>query len=809
MSYSHLILSERPYGYWECSSLVSGDIEDLTGFDNHASINNVETGKKPIIYGPSSSVKLSSDSYITINNSYKIFFSGSEYKSATVELFFNVKDSSTTPHNIFSIGSFLKCYLISDRIFIESGNKKASVRVDDWNSSQYLCVSYNEKSISLILNNLSPTSIYLGEDFVFQDSSPPDIVFGPSAGPELPLYINSIAIYTYEIQFNQVLRRLSWAGYNGKSELLAISKGSEVINPIQLTSMENFSINLCSQDILNKGSIDNLFIDGDRLSMQPIPPAVVSSTEDVLSYTINDSGISFGNNTFIELNNILDKFDTNSSVIRLQYKIDGLATEQSAFYLGPLVDGSYIRMYKTSDNKIAISSTSQFDTSSNIIESTDLGTDYSEYFNLSLTFNNGYIKLFVNEYESLAYSIPDISDGYKIILGNGQDKNSPSTSIIKNFCIDSYNLNDPISYEENGRYMLRFNNSLSVSQRGSWKYSLPILDNSILSSCEFNFGSKNVSVLLNGVRMLAPGIIPEMIYTTSSEILIEVLLETDNSSIDLPFLSYLIIKTYDDCYIPSNNGNYIISPLKSLGSESYVKVNSYEIKNNYVSPLCRPENVGIKFKNSISITEDIDDDLDSETWTYQNILNTSGASLYSNNTNLNQIRVLEFIIKIDDQPVELQEYCIFDIPDLSISLKYNGTDLITTTGYSLYIDSNLYSSPTILESNEIYYMTVVFDASISSDINLGIDSLGNGINASITGIAINESTIDNLENYISRRYNSILGRAYLSHKDSNSINIIDHSSNSQIYQRSEDDKYFAMKELPKVKIVQNKWELVQ
>lgn len=811
MSYSQLVLSERPYGYWECSSLVDGKIEDMTPQDNHALISNVEINKKPIIYGADKSVKLTNESLITINNIYKIFYKGSEYKSATIELFFSIKDSSTSEHRILQIGSFLSCYIISDRIFIESGNKKASIRVDDWNSSQYLCIIYKNKSVSISLGKDYQNFINLGDEFSFPDTSPPQLVFGPSADPQLPMYINSIGLYTYQILPNQILGRLSWSDYNGKPELLAIANGSEVISPVQMDTMKNFSIDLSREEILSVGSINNLIINYGKLTMDSIPPVSVSSLLSSLNYSISDSGISFGEGTFSKTSGLYSKLDTSSSILRTQCKFDGLSTKQTISYIGPFIDGSFLHIYKSELNTVSVSLVSKFDTETNILESADIGLDYSEYFNIGVVLENNQVSLIVNGVSTTKYSITELSQNYSILIGNNPDGNSPFTSILKNFCIDDYNPEESVGYEENGRYMISFNNSFNVSQKGTWSYTLPINNKSILSSFYYNFASKNITLLINGVRVFKPGIIPEMIYNVDSEITIDIIMETKDSLNDVPFLSKLLISTYEDCYISSNNGGYSISPVPNSSTDQSSKVNAYEIKDRIISPICRPDNLGIKFKRSIPVVADIDDDLELESWTPTFNMETTGGFLSITNEGVGSgIRVLEFLIKIDELPSEGEEYCIFEVQSLPISLKYSNSGLVTSTGYSLYIDSVQESSGKIFDIDELYYVCVVFDQIVTSGIYLGVGSDGSdGASASMTGFAINNLEIDQLSTYLENRLNSILGRPYLSKKEDNEIRILDSSLSQQEYERSSDGKYFAMNQLPKIKIIQNKWELIK
>lgn len=811
MSYSQLILSERPYGYWECSSTSNSTAEDLSGFNNDASILNVEVGKKPIIYGPENSFRLNDDSTISITNIYKSFFLGSENKSSSIDFFFSIKDSNTVNHQLLTIGSFLSCYVTSDRIFIRHGNKVASIRVRDWNSSQYVCIIYKNKSVSLNLNNELPVSINLGEEFAFPDSSPPDIVFGPSADPQLPIYLNSIAIYSYQLSPQQIFNRLSWAGYSGKSELLSIANNGEIINPLDNDTMYNFYINLSKEDNLKLGQIDNLTIKNKRLTLNEIAPAVISSTTSSLNYSIDLSGISFGDSTYIDINDISSKINLYSGIVRFQCKFDGLSTDQTILEFGPLLDESNIKFYKTSSNTLALSIISAEGVQSNVLESSDLGSDYSEYFDISLIMLNNKVKILYGENETSFYQISDLNSSAFFRVGNNLDLDEPLTSIIKNFCVSDFEDGETISYDEAGKYMLRFNNSLAVSQKGSWEYSLIFSEKSILSDIYFNFACKNIRVYINGARVFYPGLIPDMIYSSESYMDIKVEIETSDSVNELPYLSDLIIKTYSDCTISSNNGNYSIGPIPTENNAEYVTVAPFEIKNYQVSPLSRPDNLGIKFRRSIPIVPDLEEDLEAASWEYEVNLDTTGACLVINSDNVERnIKVLEFLIKLDDIPAEGEEFCIFDIPGDSISLRYDETGLVATSGFSMYVDASAYVPGTLLDQDELYYVAVVFDSSIGNDILLGTDSTGiTGLNASMTGFSINSSEPSNFSQYLEYRLDSIKGRAYISKLDDQALNISDSSANPQEYSRSADDKYFAMKFIPKVKIIQNKWEIVK
>lgn len=812
MSYSQLVLADRPYGYWDCATLDGGNLSDLTGFSNAANISNVETNKKPIIYGPGASVKLFHDSSITITNNYKVFLKGSENKSVSIEFFFSIKDSSTSEHTLLTVGSLFRCYVVSDSIYIESEGKKRSLNISNWDSSQYVCIIYKDRSLSLIMNGVKKTYIDLGEDFSIPDTSAPNLVFGPSADPELPLYMNAIAIYTYEILPGQMLTRLSWAGYDSSADSYAIANGAEIINPKSSPSMENFSIVISERETLENGNYSNVLIKDQLLTLNPIAPAKVSSIDSSINYSIDIDGISFGGGSYIEISNPSNFFKGYNNIIRQQVKIDGLSTKQSILNIGPFLDNSYIELYKSTSNTIVCSSISSIDVETILTQSSDLGADYSEYFNIALTFQDGSGTLIVNDEESSEFSISNINTTFSLVVGNSLEYNSPLTSKIKNFCIDDYIDGDVVSFDEIGKYCLRFYDSFAVSQTGEWRYQLPIPVKSISSYVSYNFACKGAEVYINGSRILSPGIIPEMIYNSPSSIDIEVILKSYDSVRDLPVLSDLEIRTLDSPYLSSGNGVYSIAPLEIQYTDSYPRTNPYQIKTENSSAISRPNNIGLKFLRSIPVIADIEDTPDLEdTWVFTPEISTSGGAIIINTeSSADYIEVLEFLIRLEDFPADGEVYSILDVLDSSMSITYSNSGIVLSTGYDLYIDGTLASGGEFLEESEFYYFSIHFDSPVSSDIYIGISqNFELGLNGSIGNFAVYNDVPDNISSYVVNRYNSIIGRPILTKTDENSIKVYDDSSSAQEYVTSSDGKYFAMKQLPKAKFVQNKWEIVK
>ena len=807
MSYSQLVLSQRPSGYWDCASLVSGEIEDLTSYNNHAAIVGVETDKKPIIYGPEKSVRLTDSSTITIANTYKTFLRGSEDKSCTLELFFNIKDSSSTKHEILRVGSFASCYVISDKIFLECDGRKASIQVNDWDNTQYIAVQYSARSLVLYFNDSDPVSISLPPDFYFPDNTPPDIVIGPSATFDLAMYVNSIAIYTYPLLKDEVEQRLSWAGYGSKAERLAIANNAEIINPTYSEGMLSYNYNLMQRQFISQGVSDNVILDNDALTLRSLSPVSIYSGESDLNYTITENGLSLSSQSYVKLNDIAHCFNGYSNIISQQILLDGLVTKQTVLTIGPFSDKSNITLYKSSSNKFVLSKVSWDDTEEVLAESPDLGIDYTLYFNVGVVINNGSATLVVDEYESSPVKLAVLSSGYEFYLGNSFDLDSPLTSIIKNFSINKYS--EEIIFTETGQYTLKFNKSFNVSQRGTWEYQLNVPENCLSSEVNYNYANKNARVFVNGDEVMEPSFIPGISYTSQETVLFSVELISSDSRTDIPRVNNLAVKLFGSSTISSGNGIYNISPLSIGDSDTYIKTNPFIIREVATSPLSKPSNLGIKFITRPNYVADyLDENVDeiTSTWSIDPTTETSGSTLFGNK----DIKLLEFIFQLDRYPGENEEFTILQVSGSDTKISYNKNGLILTSGYSLYLDGVLCTGGEDLIADEVYYMAAVFTSAQSSDINLGINNTQTvGLSGSIGHIAVHETEPTDLSGYIQNRNQAIFGRYYMSKLDTDSLNISDNPESTQEYIRTEDGKYFEMKQLPRVKIVQNLWETIK
>lgn len=831
MSYSQLILPETPYGIWE----LSGNSPiDLTG-RNNATYTGCVFGKKPIIYGLEASTVLDEDSSITISNIYKLFLTGSETKAASLEFFFNIPDSDEEEILLVTIGSFARCYIKSDRIYLEANGSVCNILAETWDKTNYVAIIYKQGSLTLCLNDTFKKSITFSEDFILPDSEAPDIIFGP-AGNDMIVYLNEICIYSYSLSDSQISDRVEKSNFSGNSDRVATAISAEIINPKYQQDMEVFSDKLSTKQNFEKGTYNNIVIENDYLTLESISPVSVSSMNSSIDFNLNMNGISFGGESYIKLDNISSKFTGIDNVIFMSLLLDGLYTKQTILELGPGVDYSSLSLVKTDDNKFALIKKSTIGNEEIIIESSSLGSDFTSYFNVALIFNLNTIELLVNDISQGIESISQLLSPFTMYLGNSFSGLSPLTSKIKNFTIDKYiagistsiseilyqnsyideysqsieTLSNPkiFPYGDIGLYTLSFQNTLNVSQKGIWSIQYPKIIDSVGGTITYNYGSKNSTVIVNNKEINTSSFIPNYNYANPETIKIDAILKTRDSFNELPVLDNIFVIAYQTTDIVSYGGKYTLTSLPDEDNNPYNNIQPYLLTDIPSNPLDRPKNMGCKFIRNLDYLNDINDDPAEAFLTGSDQLVTSGGRIVINSETLNQIKTFEFLFKLESLPIGSQEFTLFSVDATGgAQLSISTTGLVKTGTYDLYVDGVLTNTISNIDINEFYYIAVVFPTQVSNDIYLGINKNSqNMFNGSMSNIIINGSTPASMSSYVNYRYEAMKGRNTITLSDTDPISISDDSGTSKTYIVSSDGATFAMNELPKIRIVQDDWE---
>lgn len=824
MSYSQLVMSEMPYGYWSLQApsiidsyvdtyedIYGGQINSAADFTgrNPALVSNSINYLKPIIYGIPASVALDNDATITINNIYKLFISGSEDKSFSLEFFFNINDSLESEIEILNIGNFLKCYVKSDRIYIKVGNLIASVLTETWDQTNYVCIFYKRGSVSIKFNDKDIRSIILPESYKFPDETPQSIIFGPSPSNDIPIYLNSIALYSYVLSETQMSNRIKISEYSGNADRISTAYNAEIINPIHSKDLESYAAFVSTKENFESGELNNILINDNSLTLNRFSPVIVSTKQSSPNYIVNMDGISFDEESFIQLNDASGIINPQECVIRGSILLDGQATDQTIFEIGPGVDFISISLIKTSDNTFAIVRKDLLGSESILIESDDLGVDYSNYFNFAVTMYFGELKLIINDIVEGTENISILSSNIDWYLGNSFSGQTPLTSKLKDFTLDSYdNSSDSFIYSEVGLYTLRFLNGLGVSQRGSWTFIYPRIENSISTQVSYNYGTKNSYLFIGDNQIFETDFIPNYNYENPENIEISAILKTEDSYNDLPVFDDLSVISYNSLDIASSGGRYILSTLDNDGSE-YAVTQGYILSDRINASLHRPKNLGIKFSRVRGYIPDVLDNPDTFEELNPDINISSGARIFkTSEESSDNIEIIEIIISASDFPTSDQTYTILDATDSStIQLNLTSSGIVKEGSFNLYVDGDLVTSFNEMIKNEFYHVLVELNSPAQSDIFIGIDkSRVNLFNGSIGNIIIHSDKPTNLEEYINYRFNALIGRNTISISDSDSVDISDSSISPQTYLTTEDGRLFAMNQLPKIKIVQNLWE---
>lgn len=798
MSYSQLILSESPYGYWDLSSISIADVYsdlytdefgvesilDLTPFGNNADPSNAILGEsKGILPNITYASKFDNISSIDITNTYNLFLSGAEQNDATVELFFTIKDSSLTePHHLVTIGNFLECYVLSDKIFVESQGQKVFISVPTWDNSNYLALVYQNRLLTMYINDRDPVSIQFENSFIFPDSSAPPLSLGPSANANLDMYINALAVYTYPISTEQIQRRLNW------SQLLSSQRGySSIYNsdyfdifPTSITPIEK--IKITSDTNFNNSVLENLYYLDDTLYLKSVDNLQPTDA----NYLLDSTGISFTNDCFIQIDNFMDITGGQNLTIRSQAKIESQTQEQTILQFGPLSGYLYFRLYWASDGTVKASRSNYLDIEEVILESSVV-SDISDYLDIAVNIDNGLLKIYVDG-EEIVYGelFSQIDNLSYISIGNMVSGNSPFLGRIKNFTIDKFTEFSDIDFTEVGFYTAKFNNSLGVSQVGRWSFSYTPDVSTVGSLVTFNSASKNVALEVNGSQIYESSIIPSYNNESPQAVTFDAVITTDDSENDIPILNDIFIVLYQDMYISSHQGKYSIETLPPGASDTYPICNPYITREYLVNPISKPNNLGIKFVPS----------------------ETTGAVILKNSDDANDdISDLELIFKIDALPTGSTVYQIIDTDGLVGDGVYIDSSGLNISGSSsIYLDGLLVSGSTSIMVDEFYHLFINFDTPISSEIYLGVNNSGqNIVMGSMGGIEIYQTSPSNISQYVLNKYNMYCGRIILSKTETQQVTITDNES-PQTYTRTSDGKYFAMNNLPKIKIIENKWQ---
>ena len=236
-------------------------------------------------------------------------------------------------------------------------------------------------------------------------------------------------------------------------------------------------------------------------------------------------------------------------------------------------------------------------------------------YNIGLSFSGNQVKLYMSGTGSAVGQLPSYNySTLNMYFGNEYCAavTVPMLGGLSNVTMLT-NYIDPSTYTKYGQrdlFTITFNNTLAVSQIGTWTYSVPssTFKKIVGSRMTWDSGtSDNSQVSLNKSvtvqisqdyghtwTQLENGY-PATEYTESSSVaytdtIFKTTIATNDSSLsDLPRMDNALIVFYDDLSMVGDAGAFVLAPRQG----SYIG-DTYSIKNNFFNILARSKNFGIK-----------------------------------------------------------------------------------------------------------------------------------------------------------------------------------------------------------------------
>ncbi len=581
-----------------------------------------------------------------------------------------------------------------------------------------------------------------------------------------PLFISSIGLYSYDIGDQKRLERYLYGTLDNPDEL-AIEYGADRFDINYSSNLAETEINIISPENIINANLDNITYDQTSLLMSALSTESVVVGADGGQATLNKNGIKFSGSAFLPLSQIEGYFNPISSTIRFQTLFDTTSGDGTALVIGGVLNAYGIAIQKRSNKIRVVLIEDILGTPTTLLETQTLS---SGLINIALNLENQKLSAKIGSEEFSSIDIPVINSNATISIGNIPESSDPHPDYIRNLAVDRLTSFNDINWISLGRYMLRFSNSLNVSQIGTFSYSTPTLIPANNSIVTFNTSAQN-NIKINNTNVKDITYIPNFNYSSPEPVEVEIILTTENSTTDR--------KSLNNFYISSYNSESILSSLSRFSLDSNAGNAPYIMNVISSNVLSHDDNLGLRFDK----------------------LNSSGCKIVSNQSNTYE--AVEVVFKINLIPNSDEVYTIFDVSGVNdISLKYNDSGLIKTGTYDIYLDGELVSNVEDFEvfSGEIYHAIVVFPSPISSDLHLGINKNNQQkFDGTIGKLNVYSTAPSNMTVFSLEKYRDLVG--------TNTKNIvggvasITDTSATQEYVRDEFGEYYQMINLPKVKIV--------
>lgn len=582
-----------------------------------------------------------------------------------------------------------------------------------------------------------------------------------------PIFISDIGLYSYDIGSEKRLSRYFYGTVDNKDEL-AIEYGADILGINYSSELSETEINIISPENIINSDLDNITYNETSLLMSTLSTESISIGSDGGEATLNSNGIKFSLSAFLPLSQIDGYFNPISSTIRMQTLFDTNSGDGTALLIGGVLDSYGLSLRKRS-NKLQLVLIEDISDDPELLCETSTLSD--GLVNIAINLENQIVSIKLGSEEFTSIAIPAITSNATISIGNIPESLDAYPDYIRNFAIDNLTNFNNIDWIETGRYMLRLNDSLNVSQKSIFSYSSPTLLQANNSIVTFNTSSQN-RVRINNVDIKDITYIPNFNYSNPEPVDIEVTLISENSSTDRKVLNNFYISSYNSESILSSTSKFSLNSNDGQNSPYIMNVISSNI-------LSHDDNLGLRFDK----------------------LNSSGCKIVCNDDN--SYEAIELVFKINLTPNSGEIYTIIDISgESNINLKYDNSGLIKNGVYDLYIDGELVSNTSLIDiyPGEIYHAILHFSTQLSADAHIGSNkTLQEKLDGTIGKINIYSTAPSDLNSFSLEKYLDLIGTNTKTIVGG-SASITD-SSLTQEYLRDSLGEYYQMINLPKVRIV--------
>jgi hypothetical protein len=758
-TYANILLEYATYQNWLDSELNYGSnpitftLQDISSGGNHAAytlgspnfldilplatLSNYDT--------QTAGCKIDTNSSIGITNLpqyYNMFYTGTENLSFGIEFWLAFDETPSSDNILFECkylnDSFIKIYVNNDKIFFTiSGKDKITnnaisyttyKQVYSWDSQMHIFAYYSNGAINISVNASSGYSTQVKNNFIFsypKSYSRQFFYHVGSAEATNAFIINDLAFYDYVLSDNAIRSHMIWGTHNASPQNYVQQTEGFSFDIKESENMYVYKKDFSNPSSYKQGGLNNLIIDGKGLTLQTIPNLLQIGTD----LSTSSGHLTVSNTSSAKFSNFSKYFSLNKMSILGQINWVSNTGNSPATILSieGINNDEWFYLAQDSSNKLtlyyhSVSTTSPYDSSSTILAQLSSQNTAGTY-NFGISFNGGVATIYLsNTGIATTTNIPSYTySNLNLYFGNEytSDATIPLAGSIQNISI--LPTDTPLdTYSNYGQYdstTITFNNTLAISQIGTWTFTVPSSQFSKIvgSRVVWDSGSSdNTALSLNqyvtmqfsqdyGNTWSSVGNsypITKFADSSSVEYTDTVFKSTifvkDSSSLDLPRMDNVYISFYKDLSLISDSGAFLLQPRQGTYNSD-----TYAIRNNFFNILSRPENFGIKLgptSNGDSIAT---------------ITSTGLVPGY---------QTVEFWFKYDNKTSSLVQVILDTIGQQATVYIDPTTNYLYQVGLdNLYVNGLSLTSAKTLTEGEAYHIVCVYPYQTSSMIYLGGD----------------------------------------------------------------------------------------